>query len=292
MLRWLALAMTLLALFGPLGVLLHASALPPGETLRLIWTELGSRLPSFALSADALQFYVMAGAVALALYVQARYRPTLTLTADRIEIDSGVRFLGRGVPSDWQAPLSSIQRAIVHRARSQVDPWLAVELRLTVDGKSRRLQPATWFLPGEAPRARVRASRLALRRLPVELAEIESLPLIRSLRERGVPIELTPATLQARAPDDLARYPMVMAVLGTTVALGTYALVDTVVIDEYYIAGPTGLPLAALALAGASLALLAFKRQTAAPIPWLIRFCVAALFGLVLALAAPPAIKR
>ncbi len=264
-LAWVA-ALVLTAVLAVTLVMVVASLVTaPGQPFQ--WQVLASRSATAAqrlnpqsLVVPGLQLLLFL-AVILGVALHLR-RARLVLDDQSLRYTSGLPLVWRWL--DWTLDLEALRSGAVswqlQGAPVPVNPLSA--LRLTWKGRAPQgLSPARWYLPGEPePDEVVRPHSVgglvlwnSARNLPVVQQMFESLPLVRALRERGVPVPIPDGRRRSgSAGTDLMAYPRMKAVvIGFFVALGAAALLFHAMRHQhYFIAPPVGIWLAVAASAG------------------------------------------
>lgn len=179
-----------------------------------------------------------------------RARARLVLDAQSLRYTSGLPVVSRWL--DWQLDLDALRSGAIQWQLSgaPVPANPLASLRLTWHkGMRPGLSIARWYLPGEPePDASVQPHSVAglvlwnsARNLPVVQALFEALPLVRALRERGVPVPVPDGKRPvAGAGRDLMAYPRMKAVvIGFFVALAAAAALFHAMRHQHYFIAPS-----------------------------------------------------
>ncbi|MBB6561805.1 hypothetical protein HNP48_004499 [Acidovorax soli] len=221
------------------------------------WQMLASRSAAAWQRADPLRlvFHALQLLLLLALVLGLalhRRRARLVLDNQSLRYTSGLPVVWRWL--DWQLDLGALRSGAVswQLAGAPVPANPLATLRITWKGGARLgLSPARWYLPGEPETDDdVRPHSMAglvlwnsAKNLPVVQRMFEALPLVRALRERGVPVPAPDgARSRAGVDRDLMAYPRMKAVvIGFFVGLGAAAaLFHAMRHQHYFMAPPVG----------------------------------------------------
>ncbi|MES2609454.1 MAG: hypothetical protein V4679_04390 [Pseudomonadota bacterium] len=247
-----------------LGMVVASLVTAPGQPFQ--WQVLASRSATAwqrsdpqRLAFQGLQLLLFLVIVlGLALH---RRRARLVLDGQSLRYTSGLPIVWRWL--DWQLDLEALRSgAVAWQLQGAPVPANPLStLRLTWKSGARLgLSPARWYLPQEPELDDgVRPHSLAglvlwnsAKNLPMVQQMFENLPLVRALRERGVPVPIPDGRPSGAAGTDLMAYPRMKAVvLGFFVALAAAGLLFHAMRNQHYFtAPPIGIWLAVAAIAG------------------------------------------
>lgn len=230
------------------ATLVSASAQPfPWQMLASRSVAAWQRADPVRLVFHALQLLLLLTLV-LGLAVHRR-RARLVLDGQSLRYASGVPVVWRWL--DWHLDLDALRSGAVswQLTGAPVPANPLATLRLTWKGGSRLgLSPARWYLPGQPePDDDVRPHSVAglvlwnsAKNLPVVQQMFEALPLVRALRDRGVPVPVPDGKRLGAAGDrDLMAYPRMKAVvIGFFVSLAIAAGLFHAMRHQHYFVAP------------------------------------------------------
>lgn len=264
-LAWMAGVALIAVLAVSLGMVVMGLVTGPGQPFQ--WQVLARRSASAWQRSDPLRLVFHGLQLLLFLLIVLglawhRRRARLVLDGQSLRYASGLPLVWRWL--DWQLDLNALRSGAVTWQLQGVpvpaNPLSA--LRLTWKRGARLgLSPARWYLPGEPELDDVvRPHSMAglvlwnsARNLPVVQQLFETLPLVRALRERGVPVPVPDGKQSGVAGGtNLMAYPRMKAVvIGFFVALAVAAaLFHAMRHQHYFLAPPVGAWLAFAACAG------------------------------------------
>lgn len=251
-LAWVTGVILVAVLAISLGMVLVSVVTAPGQPFQ--WQVLASRSATawqrsdpHRLAFQGLQLLLFLMIVlGLALH---RRRARLVLDGQSLRYTSGLPLVWRWL--DWQLDLDALRSGAVawqlQGAPVPANPLSA--LRLTWrSGVRPGLSPACWYLPQEPELDDgVRPHGIAglvlwnsAKNLPVVQQMFENLPLVRALRERGVPVPIPDGRRSGVAGTDLMAYPRMKAVvIGFFVALAAAALLFHAMRHQHYFTAPS-----------------------------------------------------